>query len=69
MRPGAVTHSFNQDQRLISLIFESRGNNTLEVRGPTDPTFAPPGHYMLFIVKGKSLDERIPSVAKFINVH
>ncbi|NIR37371.1 MAG: DUF1929 domain-containing protein, partial [Actinobacteria bacterium] len=48
MRPGAVTHNFDQNQRYIPLFFSRQGNR-LNVTSPVDGNMAPPGYYMLFI--------------------
>lgn len=46
---GSVTHSENQDQRLVPLSFSvSSGNLSLQM--PASRHVAPPGHYMLFVV-------------------
>jgi len=67
MRPGAVTHGFNQTQRLVGCTF-TRGANTLSVQAPPNDAVgrnaAPPGWYMLFIVNGG----RVPSIAKWIRL-
>ena len=65
---GAMTHSFDMNQRHIQLpILASgvhQGNNYSIFGTPENARIAPPGHYMLFI-----LDENhIPSVAKIIQV-
>ncbi len=60
---GSVTHSTNQEQRLIPLEF-SRAGNSLQVRAPTTRNIAPPGHYMLFIVD----DQGVPSESAMILV-
>ena len=60
---GATTHSFDADQRLVKLGF-SRGGERLSIRAPANGTFAPPGHYMLFIID----DQGIPSVARIVKL-
>src|SRR5262249_31115641 len=64
MRPGAVTHGFNQTQRYIGCTFTT-APGALTVTAPPDGTVAPPGFYMLFIVTGG----RVPSVAHWIRLH
>jgi galactose oxidase len=49
VRPSAVTHAYNQDQRYLRLSFEA-GDGLLQVQGPGNPNLAPPGYYMLFIL-------------------
>jgi plastocyanin len=64
MRPGAVTHGFNQTQRYVGCAFIV-GAGALTVTSPPDGNVAPPGWYMLFIVNGG----RVPSVAHWIRLH
>jgi hypothetical protein len=63
IRPGAVTHSFDMDQRLVGLSF-TRGSGVLNVTGPPNGNIAPPGYYLLFILNSSG----VPSVAKFVQV-
>ena len=58
IRLSAVTHSFNQNQRMNVLSF-SACSSAITVTAPLDANLAPPGHYMLFIVNGNG----VPSVA------
>jgi hypothetical protein len=60
---GAVTHSFNMDQRYIPLSFTS-GSGTLSVQTPANAKIAPPGYYMLFIVNSNG----VPSIATMVNI-
>lgn len=62
IRPGTVTHGVNFDQRSVDLGF-TRGTSSLTVAGPSSGTEAPPGWYMLFLVRGG-----VPSVASWIRV-
>jgi hypothetical protein len=64
MRPGAVTHGFNQTQRYIGCAFTAAAG-ALTVTSPPDGDVAPPGWYMLFIVNGG----RVPSVARWVRLH
>lgn len=59
---GSVTHSENQDQRLIPLSYTQNGP-VLSISSPSHRNIAPPGHYMLFVVQGK-----VPSVASIVRV-
>ena len=63
VRPGAVTHGFDQNQRYVPLTF-SKGSGRLNVNAPDGGGVAPPGYYMLFIVDSAG----IPSVAEFVRV-
>jgi FtsP/CotA-like multicopper oxidase with cupredoxin domain len=64
VRPGAVTHGFNQSQRLIGCEITARGATSLQVKAPPDGNIAAPGYYLLFVVD----TARVPSVAAWIRV-
>lgn len=59
---GTVTHTVNMGQRAKVLTFQ-RQTGKLKLTVPSDPNVLPPGHYMLFILRGG-----VPSVAKIIQV-
>jgi hypothetical protein len=61
VRPGSVTHAFDQDQRYVPLAFTASAN-ALTVQAPANANLAPPGYYMLFIVNSSG----VPSVASFV---
>jgi hypothetical protein len=61
IRPGAVTHGFDQDQRFLPLSF-SQTSGGLTVQAPINSDLAPPGYYMLFIVNKNG----VPSIAPFV---
>jgi hypothetical protein len=63
VRPSAATHSFNMEQRVVSLYFEPSGE-TLQALAPLNNTVVPPGYYMLFVVSKSG----VPSHAKFVKV-
>jgi hypothetical protein len=63
VRPGAPTHAFDMEQRLVGLSFTA-GTGVLNVTGPPNVNVAPPGYYMLFLVNSAG----VPSVARFIRV-
>jgi PKD repeat protein len=63
MRPGAPTHSFDMEQRMVGLSFSVSGT-TLTIAGPPNAKIAPPGYYMLFILNRAG----VPSVARFVQV-
>lgn len=63
MRAGMVTHAFDQSQRRIPLAFTQVGN-TLAVKAPLNGNYAPPGHYMLFVIG----DNGVPSIAAIVNI-
>jgi hypothetical protein len=62
MRPGAVTHSFDEDQRFMNLTFTRQGGQ-LVIDAPVNGNMAPPGYYMLFLVAGE-----VPSTAAFVRL-
>jgi hypothetical protein len=62
IRPGAVTHAFDQDQRFLPLAF-SPSSGALTVQAPANSNLAPPGYYMLFLVNTAG----VPSVATFVH--
>ena len=65
VRLGAPTHTFDHNQRFMELTYtlDANDSNTLWVDAPAAPNDAPPGYYMLFIVKNT-----VPSVAKIIKL-
>jgi hypothetical protein len=63
MRLGSPTHSQDSEQRFVPLQF-TRQSGAITVTGPSGPTIATPGYYMLFLVD----TDGVPSVAKIINV-
>ncbi|MGC5040659.1 galactose oxidase-like domain-containing protein [Streptomyces sp. DT190] len=63
MRPSAVTHTTDVEQRSIELdITRKDGAVTFDV--PRDPALVPPGWYMLFVTDA----EGTPSKAKWVHV-
>jgi hypothetical protein len=67
IRPGAVTHSFNPDQRYVGLALagaSGASGASVTVQAPPDPFVAPPGHYLLFLRNAAG----VPSVATFVHV-
>jgi hypothetical protein len=70
IRLGAATHSFDQSARFIPLDFAIPvAGGEIWVASPAQPNLAPPGYYMLFILKdGDRAGIRYPSVAKIIKL-
>jgi hypothetical protein len=64
IRPGAMTHAFDMDQRYVELEVEARGAGSVALRGPRDAHVAPPGYYMLFLLG----EEGVPSEAEFVRL-
>jgi concanavalin A-like lectin/glucanase superfamily protein/galactose oxidase-like protein/Big-like domain-containing protein/Kelch motif protein len=63
LRPGAVTHGFDEDQRYVPLSF-SIGSGAVNASAPANANIAPPGYYMLFIVNASG----VPSTAAFVHL-
>jgi hypothetical protein len=63
VRPGAPTHAFDMDQRLVGLSY-SIGGGVLNVTAPPNGNIAPPGYYMLFILNAHGT----PSIASFVQL-
>jgi hypothetical protein len=63
LRLGAVTHSFDESQRFLSLGF-TPGIDLVTVQAPATANLAPPGYYMLFLVSSAG----VPSVAEYVRV-
>jgi FtsP/CotA-like multicopper oxidase with cupredoxin domain len=64
MRPCAVTHHTDAGQRYVKLAIASRTATTVRPVAPANGNLAPPGHYMLFILKANG----IPSEACWIQL-
>lgn len=63
MRPGAVTHAFDMEQRLVGMSFTA-GSGVLNVTAPPNGNIAPPGYYLLFLLNSAG----VPSVASFVQI-
>jgi hypothetical protein len=64
MRPGAVTHAFNQAQRHVGCAIASATGTTVHATAPPNGNVAPPGYYLLFVVD----QDRIPSTGVWIRL-
>ncbi|RNF82024.1 galactose oxidase-like domain-containing protein [Montanilutibacter psychrotolerans] len=64
IKTGAVTHSFDMDQRFIELPFTVAGNE-LQASLPANAFETPPGFYMVFVVNGQG----VPSEAAMLRVN
>ncbi|MDV5148433.1 kelch motif-containing protein [Streptomyces sp. SBC-4] len=65
MRPSAVTHTTDVEQRSVELgLTKGQDGKTVTVDVPQDRTLVPPGWYMLFVTDA----DGIPSEAKWIQV-
>jgi len=63
VRPGAATHAFDMDQRLVGLSY-TVGAGVLNVTAPPNGNIAPPGYYMLFALNTAG----VPHLASFVLV-
>ncbi len=63
VRPGAPTHAFDMDQRLVELTFTT-GAGVLTATAPPNGNIAPPGYYMMFVLNSSG----IPSVATWVHL-
>jgi hypothetical protein len=63
VRPGAATHAFDMDQRLVGVSY-TVGFGVLNVIAPPNGNIAPPGYYMLFILNSAG----VPSLASFVQL-
>lgn len=63
IRPAAVTHSSDPNQRFVDLPLSVDGNN-VDLNVTSNPNLAPPGWYMLFAVDANG----VPSVAKWVHI-
>jgi Domain of unknown function (DUF1929) len=64
IRPAAVTHSSDPNQREVALPITNDEHGTLTVSLTPNPNLAPPGYYMVFLVNANG----VPSVAKWVHV-
>lgn len=64
IRPSAVTHVTDLEQRTVELDMERRPDGTLDLAVPGAATLVPRGYYMLFLVD----DKGTPSVARWVQV-
>ena len=69
LRPGATTHSFDQNQRYAPLgrITKAADPPRLHVTAPASPDSAPPGDYMLFLT-GSPDGPDVPSIAHWVRL-
>ncbi|PKT70056.1 galactose oxidase [Streptomyces populi] len=63
IRPAAVTHSSDPNQRSVDLPLSVDGNN-VDLNVTSNPNLAPPGWYMLFAVDANG----VPSVARWVHL-
>jgi hypothetical protein len=63
IRPAAVTHQSDPNQRYVDLPISGTGTK-LQLNLTSNPNLAPPGWYMLFVTNSSG----VPSVAKWVHV-
>ena len=73
VRPGAVTHTFNQDQLYVPLTLAaaqpSGGGHRVLLNAPASAAVAPPGNYLLFVLAADPISAKlVPSIARWVNV-
>jgi hypothetical protein len=74
LRPAAITHAFNADQRYIELGWSGSQWNTrhtietFTMSGLSDD-LGPPGYYMLYVVEHDAPGHRSPSAATFLRFY
>jgi hypothetical protein len=65
IRPSALTHQINPEQRYVGLgIDDQDASGALVIAAPPDANVAPPGWYLLFVVG----DSGTPSVGSWVHV-
>lgn len=64
VRTGAVTHSFDMEQRFLQLDFKANGSS-LDITLPTNKYLTPPGYYMVFALN----KEGVPSKGRMIRIN
>ncbi|GGU36608.1 hypothetical protein GCM10010274_25040 [Streptomyces lavendofoliae] len=64
IRPAAVTHSSDPNQRFVDLPLSVIDDRTVDLNVTANPNLAPPGWYMLFAVDANG----IPSVAQWVHL-
>jgi hypothetical protein len=63
VRPGAVTHANDMAQRSIELTMTAQDDG-LALESPADPSLAPPGYYMLYLVDA----DGVPSLPAWVRL-
>jgi hypothetical protein len=64
IRFGSVTHTFNMEERAMSLPFEMLSAVSLKISFTNNRSYLPPGLYMMFVVN----DAGVPSKALIVNL-
>jgi FtsP/CotA-like multicopper oxidase with cupredoxin domain len=64
MRPGAVTHAFNMNQRSVGCAITGASGTAVTATAPPDGNVSPPGHHLLFLID----HDRTPSEGVWIRL-
>ena len=64
LRPGATTHAFNCEPRLLGLEYEVTAPDRVTLTFPRRRTVAPPGWYMVFAISA----DGVPSFGQFVRL-
>ncbi len=64
IRPGATTHSSNNEQRLIDLPIQAAAAGEITLQLPGTGNLAPPGWYLLFVVGASG----VPSPGRWVHL-
>lgn len=67
VRPGAITHTWDTNQRAVLLDVQAQNGTTVTVAAPPSGVVAPPGHYMVFALS-EHADGPVPSQAAWIHI-
>jgi hypothetical protein len=64
IRPSAVTHSTDTEQRVVDVPFRKLSSGQLELRITRERNIAPPGWYMLVVNDAAG----VPSAARWVHL-
>jgi hypothetical protein len=67
VKPTANTHDANMEQRYVPLTFSYAGGAALDIDSPANASLAPPGDYLLFVMK-TAAGRVVPSVARWVRL-
>ena len=70
LAPGSMTHAIDMNQRSVVLFDGEADGDEVTVSGPEDAFVAPPGDYMLFILRRSDAagGTLVPSPARFVRI-
>jgi hypothetical protein len=63
LRPAAVTHSNDMNQRHVELALSPKPGG-ISVKAPPSARVAPLGYYLLFVINGSG----VPSIARWVKI-